>query len=263
MKEFKKISKASVIIFIFLALCCFGCTKKTRHNELILGTNASYPPYESVNAQGDLEGFDIDVAQAIAKKLNKKLVIKDMSFDALILGLNQEKFDMIMGGISITPSREKEIIMVPYQGEVMKAFVLVFWGSVPVQIKSISDVKDYQNKTIAVQTGTIMEEYMRKFPDVISKTLESSAELIMDIKHQKSAAVLLEPHIARDIARKHGNLGQLEIPLPPAEWVKGNGIGIRKNNLKLLQQIQNAIDALKREGVIQDLEKKWLKGKGA
>src|SRR5688572_6002780 len=103
------------LLILVTALTVIGACKKSKQglqneksSELVLGTNAGYPPYESVNANGDVEGFDIDVANAIAKKLNRKLVVKDMSFDALILALKQDKFDIIMSGISITAAREKE-----------------------------------------------------------------------------------------------------------------------------------------------------------
>ena len=151
------------------------------------------------------------------KKLNKKLVVKDMSFDALVMSLDQEKFDIIMGAMSITPAREKEIAIVLYQGEIMKSYMLVFWGPVPVQIKSINDVKNYKNKTITTLAATIMEEYLRKFLEVTTKSLEVISEVIMDIQHQKSVAALLEPNITQDIMLKYAEIHKLEIPLPPAD----------------------------------------------
>lgn len=150
-------------------------------------------------------------------KLNKKLVVKDMSFDALVMSLDQEKFDIIMGAMSITPAREKEIAIVLYQGEIMKSYMLVFWGPVPVQIKSINDVKNYKNKTITTLAATIMEEYLRKFLEVTTKSLEVISEVIMDIQHQKSVAALLEPNITQDIMLKYAEIHKLEIPLPPAD----------------------------------------------
>jgi arginine transport system substrate-binding protein len=247
-------------IIIGLALLAVtACTQTSQDtNTLILGTNASYPPYESVDEKGEIVGFDIDVAQALAQKLGKKLVVKNMSFDALILALKQGKFDIIMGGISITPSREKEITLVPYQGEPIKALTLLFWNKVPHGISSVFDLKSAGNKTVAVQTGTFMDSYLTNVEGVASRSLESTVEMIMDIKHGKAVAALVEPHIATAVMPKHAQLKRLDFPLAKEDWVLGNGIGIRKENAKLSSDVQSAIEQLKAEGVIQKLEAKWF-----
>ena len=65
-------------------------------NALTIGAYAVYAPYEYVNTTGQIEGFDIDMAQAIADKLEKKLIIKETNFDALILSLKQKKIDLVV-----------------------------------------------------------------------------------------------------------------------------------------------------------------------
>lgn len=247
------------------ALFFSACTKKNEskgeESTLILGTNANYPPYESTNEKGEVIGFDIDVAKAIAQKLGRKLVIKDMSFDALVLALKQQKFDIIMSGMSITPSRQKEIAMVPYQGQPTTGLSLLFWNTVPGPITSVSDLKGVGNKTVAVQIGTYMENYLNKVPDVVAKSLDSNVEIVMDLKHGKSVAALLEPHIASEVMPKHPELKRIDIALPKEEWVLGNGIGIRKDNTKLINEVQKAIQAMKQDGTLQKLETQWFEKK--
>lgn len=256
-------------LFVVVVILGFliGCPKKNNveqaSTELILGTNGGYPPYENYNVKGELEGFDIDVAREVAKKLGKKLIIKDMSFDALILGLNQNKVDMVMAGMSITPTREKEITMVPYQGEPVKSYALIFWGTMPKNISSISDLAMTENKTVAVQTGTVMENYLQKYPQIAAKPLESMAELIMDLKYEKSIALLLEPHIADDVMPKFKELIRLDIPLSKEEWSYGNGIGIKKTNQSLSQQVNTAIVELRKTGALKKIEQKWFKDPAA
>src|SRR5690606_29652193 len=107
---------AMVLLVIFVSSSC----RRTNNNDnqiLIVGTNPKYPPYESIDAQGNVQGFDIDLGRALAHKLGKKIEIRELSFDALILALKQGKIDIILSGMSITSSRQKEIIMLPYQGE--------------------------------------------------------------------------------------------------------------------------------------------------
>lgn len=250
-----------LIIAAIAALSLGACTSKNSNtgDELVMATHAAYPPYESVDAHGEIVGFDIDVARAVAAKLGKKLVIQNMSFDGLILGLKQHKFDIIMAGISITQAREREIALVPYQGDAVTSFTLLFWHNVPTDVKSPVDLKNVGNKTIAVQTGTTMENHLSSVSGITPKALDGTVELIMDIKHGKSIAALVEPHIATSLVAQHAELRRVDFSLPREEWVLGNGVGVAKDNVKLLTNVQHAIQTLKKDGVISALEEKWLR----
>src|ERR1700687_6135739 len=69
-------------------------------NELIVGTAAGYAPFASINPQGDLEGFDIDIAHAVADRMSKNLVIKDLgSMASLFTALDQGTIDVIIWGL--------------------------------------------------------------------------------------------------------------------------------------------------------------------
>lgn len=244
------------LIAIVALVFAISCTKsQTREEFIVLGTNATYPPYEMVDDKGEVVGFDIDVAKAIAFKLGKKLEIQNMQFDALILALKQQKFDMIMAGLSITPSRQKEIAMLPYQGEPIKSLSLLFWEKTPLGVR---DVSALSGQTVAVQSGTQMENYLGTIKGVDAKALEGTIEVVMDVKHGKSAAALLEPHIANEVVKKHPQLKRVDFALSQDAWVLGNGIGLKKENAKLISEIQSALEHLKKEGVIASLEAKWF-----
>ena len=157
-----------------------------------------------------------------------------------------------MAGMSITPSRQKEIILLPYQGEATQSYALIYWKRKPVAMRDLS------GKTIAVMSGTWMEDYLKTEKNIIPKVLESNSELVMDIQYGKSDAAFVEPYIARDIITKHPEIRMIELPLPKSAWVLGNGIGIKKSNIKLAQEIQTALDNIKKSGLTLELEKKWL-----
>lgn len=237
------------VFFLF----CQGCYKR-KHSEdtLVLCTNSAYPPYESIDKNGNSVGFDIDVAAAIAQQLGKKLRINELPFDSMILTLQQGKCDFLMAGMSITPSRQKEITMIPYQGDPIKSYYLLFWKQRPVGIEQL------KGKTIAVQTSTWMEDYLKKIQEITPKALESTPELVMEIQYNKSAAAFVEPHIARDLLPKQPHITAFEVALPESDWNLGNGIGIKKSNAELAQRIQIALDHMRKSGLILQLEKKWL-----
>ena len=97
---YKKISALLFFIFAF-ASCAFGASALDK-DTLIAGTESTYPPYESRNAKGELEGFDIELAETIAAKLGKKLQWIDMPFDSLIPSLMSGKIDLVAAGINKT-----------------------------------------------------------------------------------------------------------------------------------------------------------------
>lgn len=259
------IKKIYITILTFsLLFTLTGCKQskenKEKNHQLILGTNAVYYPYESINSEGEAEGFDIDMAKAIAKKLNKKLSIKETGFDSLILELKQGKIDIIMSGMSITPSRQKEISMLPYQGEVVQSLSLAFWRNIPKGIQSLEDIKKHPFPMVSVQTATFQNDYLDGVEGIQVKSLEGNSELIMDIKYGKSLAALFEPHIASAMKEKFPELQFLNIPLEEEDWVLGNGIGIKKENSLLEEEISTVLEDLKSEGTIKELESKWFKG---
>lgn len=232
-------------------------------NTLTVCTNATYPPYESIDKNGILIGFDIDLANELSKKFKKNLYLKNMDFDSLILGLNQNKCDLIIAGLSITSKRKQEIEMVQYQGELVKNYYLLFWEKIPSGIKKVEDIKNIGNKTVAVQVGTWMEEYLNTISAISGitiKPLESVSELLLEIKHNKSTAAFVEQNIIADLLNKEKSLQYIEVLLPKENWSKGNGIGIKKTNKILSKQVEDAIKDFEKSGFIKRLEMKWMKG---
>lgn len=248
-------------IFIqLLGLCVFlylsSCSSKTEE-LLTLGLQSGYPPFEYVDETGAIVGFDVDLAHLIANKLGKKLHIKEMGFDALILSLKSGKIDILISGMSITPNRLNEIDMIPYHGEKVTSLNLLFWQKIPSEVSSLHDLKE---RTVSVQSGTYQENILQRYSFIESKTLENTMELILDIKYGKSTAALVEPHIGLELQRRFPNLMLLDVPLSIDEQVFGEGIGIDKKNKSLHAQVEKVLEELKISGALDDLHTKWFKG---
>jgi len=241
-----------------ISACTNSCGAAKTTTALVVGTNSGYPPYESINDAGELQGFDIDVAREIGKLQKREVVFKDMAFDALILGLKQKKFDFIIAGISITADRKKEIALVPYQGRPVHSYTLLFSKEIPEGVASAADIAKLPEKSVAVLIGTTLEDYLKKVPGITPKPLESISEMLLDVEHKKSAALLVEDYIAADVLSKRPGLKALPIALEQKDWVDGNGIGIRKDNEVLLAAVADAVATLKKNGKLAELEKKWF-----
>lgn len=227
---------------------------------LTVGLQSGYPPFEFMNDSGNIVGFDVDVAELIAKKLGKTLIIKDMEFEAEILSLKQGKIDLIVSGMNITPSRLNEISMLPYHGQAASALSLIFWGEIPAGVHSLPDIAKLPNPSVSVQVGAVSEIYLSHHPEIPSKSFEGALAPLIDVKYGKSAASLVEQDVAEYLQKKHPEIKILNVPLPEDEIILGFGIGIKKDNQELFQQVQQSIYELQTSGELKLLEDKWFKG---
>ena len=249
------------VILPCLCDCSKSCNREKQENILHVGTNANFPPFESIDQKGELIGFDIDVARALGKVMNKEVVFKEFDFDALILALDKGQIDVIISGLSITESRQKEIAMIPYQGEPLKDLSLLFWESLPDQIASFSALKEHaikSNLPVSVQSGHFLEQFL-KGEGVPLKSLNGPPEQILDIKYRKSFAAVVDSKVGLKLAAEHEGIKNIVLPLPREKWDLGYGIGIKKTRSELISQIRLAVEQLKTDGTLNSLKEKWIK----
>lgn len=243
---------ASIASYMFIFL------QKKIDNQLIVGTASGYAPFVSINANGEYEGFDIDFANELAKRMNKKLVLKDCgSMVPLMLSLQQESVDIIIWALEINKARLNQMAMIQYQGGNVNSYPLIFWKSIPANIKSLEDLKNLPNAIVCIEPGSSQEKFLNKYDFIIKKPLEKVVDMIMDIQYGKSLAALVDPSLIKTIKQKTPELKILNVTLDEDSKSFGNGIGIKKENKDLIAQVQKIIDMMKSDGTLQRLEQKW------
>jgi ABC-type amino acid transport substrate-binding protein len=247
---------------ISLGFIVINYLSKENHSPtdtITIGLQSGYPPFEYRDDNGEIIGFDIDVAKEIASKLNKKLVVKDMEFEGEILSLKQGKIDLIISGMNITPKREEEIFMVPYHGDTDSSLSLVFWEKIPSEITSLKDLEKFPQLKICVGAATTAEAYLNKFPNIKFSSFDGSLACLMDVKYGKSVATLVESDVGEYLQKEHPQAKLVKVPLLNNETISGCGIGINKKNEALPLQISEIIEDLKASGKLKQLEDKWFK----
>ncbi len=237
---------------IFLLLFLFSASIFAE-KPLVVGTTSGYAPFVSLNAEGNYEGFDIDVAELLAQKLGRTLEIKDCgSMPSLMLALKQDKVDALIWAISITEERQKTLEMVYYQGEKVTEMPFLFWKEIPANIKTIDDLKD-----VCIEAGTFQESAVQKFPSVKIKNVDKISDAILELRYKKSSAAAVDPSLITRFQTQCPEIKVLKLPLPLSEQAFGNGICISKKNAELASLVKKAIQELIDEGKIAELEKKW------
>jgi len=249
---------------LIAALCIFGGIwliqqrnkGEDRSNCLIIGVAADYAPYVSMNHNGDHEGFDIDVAHAIADTMGKKLVIKDFgSMPALFMALEQEMVDTLLWGISITKSRLEKVDFVPYHGDIVTEYPLIFWKTLPKHITTLADMK---GKSVCVEPSSAQGSVLHNYKDSLTVIpTERVDDAFLMVQQGKADAALVDLAIAQKFKDRYPEIQICMIPLATDEQSYGMGMPIKKTRQGVKAQLEKAVTVLKENGMIQSLEKKW------
>ena len=155
---FKKII-ALTLAFVLTAFCLAACGSKEitpesiqKSGKLTIATSPDFPPFESLTADGAVEGIEIEIMELICAELGVELEIKQMDFDTVLPGVQAGKFTVGVSGISVTPAREKNTLFTdPY---CLAAQAIVVTSDSAITCKA-----DLEGKAVSVQTGTTAEEF--------------------------------------------------------------------------------------------------------
>ncbi|QIZ77705.1 basic amino acid ABC transporter substrate-binding protein [Ferrimonas lipolytica] len=240
--------KKTIAALSFSALALTGCgADKT--NQLIVGTNATFPPFEYVGGANGTEiiGFDIDLAKQVAADAGKELVIKDMKFDSLVVALNAGKIDMIAAGMTITEERQANVdFSTPYY----EATQLVI-SHHDVDFSSSEQLK---GKKIAVQLGTTGDTMAKDFTTDVS-AFNTGFEAVMELANGKVDAVLFDAAPAQNIIAGKPKLKASKVEFTPEYY----GFAVAKGDHELLTQINSTLDNMKTDGRYQQLLSQYMK----
>jgi polar amino acid transport system substrate-binding protein len=222
---------------------------------LIIGTAGGYAPFVSVNQYGEYEGFDIDIAKALAKDMEMNLEIKDLgSLSSLFIALEQGKIDAIIWALSITQDRLKKVAMIRYQGEDTKSFSLIFWETIPNNAKNIIDLK---GTTICTEIGSCQEGIINKYHFINKLPINTIDEALLNIQYKKADGAIVEAAIAKKFQAKYPQIKILELPLADEDQIEGIGIAIKKENTALIEKINKSVKNLEERKVVTTLEAQW------
>lgn len=233
--------RSFVIVLFFLIVLVGGCGSRSK-NELVLATEAGFAPYEYYK-DGKIVGVDIDIATEIAKKLGKKLVVKDVSFDFLINEVKSGKADFAAAGISITNERKKEV---DFTDEYTTSNQVVVIRN-DSAIMSFADIKD---KKIAVQLGTVADLYVsdhyKKAEVVANKKYLSAVE---DVKSKKVDCLVMDQLPALEIVKENPELKVMAGVLFQDRY----GMIVKKGNDSLRKDINRILKEMNDDGIIEQL----------
>jgi polar amino acid transport system substrate-binding protein len=237
------------VLMVVAVLSVAGC--QSQGKALVVGTSADYEPFEYVDENGKYVGFDIELMEEVAARLDMEIEWQDIAFDGLIGSLQSDKIDAIIAAMSATPEREEQVDFTkPYF--IGADAIIVAEGS-GIEINKNEDMVGH---TVGVQTGTIQEEWIDTNIDAEVMRYERAEQAIMDLKSGRIDVVAMDYYAASSFMAQGG----LELGLKTEFSGEHMAIAVKEGNTELRDQIDAVVAELQAEGFVEELALKYLSG---
>ncbi|MBK7140627.1 MAG: basic amino acid ABC transporter substrate-binding protein [bacterium] len=244
-----RLTTLSFILVATLAGCGGDGSIPQSGRVLRVGTDATYPPFETVNTEtGKPEGFDIDLITEVARRNGWTTDFIITPFDGMIPGLQGEKYDVAISSITITPERAAVVdFSKPYYtaGQVV---------AVLLNNSSIAGINDLTGKRVGVQLGTTGELMAQRTEGLQVFSYDNIGAAFIDMANGNLDAVLNDYPTTQAYIRSHGSAKTVGDILSREQY----GIAVRKGNDSLLQQINTALEAIRSDSSYIQLHLKWF-----
>ncbi|WES66946.1 histidine ABC transporter substrate-binding protein HisJ [Superficieibacter sp. HKU1] len=227
--------------------------------KLRIGTDPTYAPFESKNSQGELVGFDIDLAKELCKRIKTQCTFMENPLDALIPSLKAKKIDVIMSSLSITEKRQQEIAFTDKLYAADSRLVVKKGSDIAPELSKL------QGKRIGVLQGTTQETYGNvhwapKGVEIVSYQGQDNiyADLTagrIDAAFQDEVAAsegFLKQPIGQDYAFGGPSIKDEKL------FGVGTGMGLRKEDNELREALNKAFADMRADGTYDKLAKKYF-----
>lgn len=235
---------------VCLVLTLTGCQNNEPKEQIIVATEAGFAPYEYMNGS-EIVGIDMDISYAIAERLGKELVIKNMDFDGALAAVASGKVDFVAAGVSVTEERKETM---DFSHEYVDSTEVILVNKEDPQIVLGEDGvtgEVLNGKVVAVQQGNIADIWVTNTENCTAKEVRRYTKLAQaaeDLKNHKIDCIVMDDYPAREMVRANPELEILDGILFEDKYA----IAVQKGNEELLTQINTIIDDLIQEGKIEE-----------
>jgi len=219
---------------------------------LRFATEASYPPFEFVDSDNKIQGFDVDLANALCKEMDATCTFTNQAFDSLIPSLKFRRFDAVMAGMDITPDREKQVLFSKPYYDNSAIFI--------AQKGKMADVAALKGKRVGVQNGTTHQKYLSdKHSDITVVPYDSYQNAVLDLKNGRIDAVFGDTAVVNEWLKQNANLAPLGEKVTDKDYFgTGLGIAVRQGNSELQGKFNTALEKIKADGTYKTIYSKWF-----
>ncbi len=249
----KKLIGLFMITMMVLSLA--ACKKESDDKKFVLGLDATFAPMGFTDANGEIVGFDIDLAKAVCDKLGYEFSTQSIVWDNKVNELETKNVDCIWNGLSYTEKNDQQMTLSP-------SYLKNDISLVVASSSDIQSMEDMAGKKLAVQGGSAAEETLnneesKAFKDSLTQIspFDDYNIALMDMETGNSDAVLMDTIMANYMINELGkDYKVVNDTLLEDLYV----IGFRKDDQALCDKVWNALKELKADGTIEEISTKWF-----
>ncbi len=218
---------------------------------LLVGLEGTYPPFNFQDENGELTGFEVEFADALAARLGVKAEFRPTKWDGMLAALETGRFDIVINQVTITEARKAQFdFSQPYT--ISGIQILVRKGDEG----DYKSPEDLSGKAVGVVLGTNYEQWLREHvPDADIRTYDDDPTRNQDLLVGRIDAILNDRLIAGNLMERYeGRIVPAGEPFARQEM----GIATRKGDQEFLAALNKAIDELRQDGTLEAISRKWF-----
>lgn len=217
--------------------------------EMTYAMTAAYPPFNYIGDDGEVTGFDIDIANAIGEKMGVVAKPITTDWDGIIGGLTGKRFDMIIGSMTITEERKKQVSFTdPYYYDGAQ-----FFSKKGSELKSIEDLSEGK---VGVVTGTTFHEYLSGLDNIGEIVqFQSEVDIFKAVEQGRLDGMVTSKVVG---ARAPIDYGVEIEPIGELLYSEDIAMAVRKEDTELLEEMNKALKAIIADGTYEEISNKWF-----
>ena len=249
--------------FVFRVLClALALAAVPAHafdgKTLRIASEGARPPFNYLDGDGKLMGFEIDLGRELCKRLAVDCVFAAVEFDSLVPGLVSNHFDAIMAAMEISDERRTQIEFSKPYVRMPSAFIAARTGDI-----HDSNPAGLAGRSIGVEANGPHQAWLEeRYKASIIKTFDSLADAVLDLAEGRLDVALGDKDAVIDYLANHKEAHcckfLADVPRDPAFFGDGIGIGLRKEDGDLKDKLDKALDAAVAEGTYAAIRAKYF-----
>lgn len=234
-----------------LGITGFMLAAEAQDGPLKVALDGTFAPHAMPTMDGGVEGFNVDLANEIGRRLGREMDITPAQWSGLLPAMQAGTYDFIVAPTTVTEERTKNLLFT--EGYLNTDYQFVVKQGTP----EIAELEEFEGKTIAVNKGSAYDQWARDLADEVGWTVESygtNTDAMQAVLAGRAFANVAGNTVAAWAAKQNPDL--------ELSYLHSTGnvfaVPFRKDDVEMRNRVEEAIECMKMDGTIADLAEKWF-----